>query len=94
MKTWVIAGALALGACYDERPTPLPGPPQACDTSRAQFAVGRRANPGIVARAQRRSGAASVRVIGPDQAVTMDFRGDRLNLETNAGGRIVRVRCG
>ena len=93
-KFYVIAGALALTACYEDRPTPLPGPPQACEPSRAQFAVGRNAGPRVVNQAQRRSGAATVRVIGPNDAVTMDFRPDRLNLETNARGRIVRVRCG
>lgn len=35
-----------------------------------------------------------LRVIGPDDMVTMDFRPDRLNIETDAAGRITRVRCG
>ena len=35
-----------------------------------------------------------VRVIGPNQAVTMDFNPERINLETDAVGIITRVFCG
>jgi hypothetical protein len=35
-----------------------------------------------------------VRHIRPDSQVTMDFRPERLNLEINADGVIVRLRCG
>jgi len=34
------------------------------------------------------------RVIGPDQAVTMDFRPNRLNITYGKLGRIERVYCG
>ncbi|MBL4915737.1 I78 family peptidase inhibitor [Szabonella alba] len=34
------------------------------------------------------------RVIGPGMAVTMDFREDRLNIETGENRRILRVFCG
>lgn len=33
------------------------------------------------------------RVIGPNQPVTMDFRPDRLNIETGKDNRISRVGC-
>ena len=35
-----------------------------------------------------------VRVIKPGQAVTMDYRGDRLNVEVDAHNAIVRITCG
>ncbi len=35
-----------------------------------------------------------VRVIAPGSAVTLDYSAARLNLETDAGGRIVRFHCG
>ena len=35
-----------------------------------------------------------VRVIAPGMAVTMDYNAARLNLETDARGRIVRFHCG
>ena len=36
---------------------------------------------------------AGSRVIGPNDAVTMDFRADRLNVEIGADGRIAKVGC-
>lgn len=36
---------------------------------------------------------AGARVIGPDDAVTADFRADRVNIEIGASGRIERVGC-
>lgn len=35
----------------------------------------------------------TIRVIRPGQPVTMDFRHDRLNLEVNAAGNLVRAYC-
>lgn len=35
-----------------------------------------------------------LRLIRPGTAVTMDFRPDRLNIETDADERITRVYCG
>lgn len=34
------------------------------------------------------------RVIEPGMAVTMDYNPTRLNIELDAGGRIIRVTCG
>jgi hypothetical protein len=34
-----------------------------------------------------------VRVIAPGQAVTQDYRENRLNLETDASGNLVRANC-
>jgi hypothetical protein len=35
-----------------------------------------------------------IRTINPGDAVTMDFRSDRLNVEIGEDGRIKRLRCG
>ena len=35
-----------------------------------------------------------IRAINPGDAVTMDFRPDRLNIEIGEDGRIKRLRCG
>ncbi|MHA6344945.1 I78 family peptidase inhibitor [Roseivivax sp. CAU 1761] len=37
---------------------------------------------------------APIRILGPDSMATMDFRPDRLNIETDRGGYILRLRCG
>jgi len=68
-------------------------PPAACNQSRAEAYIGKVAA-AIADQARAAAGAGSVRVIGPDQAVTQDYRNDRLNIETDAAGSVVRVRCG
>lgn len=35
----------------------------------------------------------SVRVVGPNDQMTMDFREDRLTIETDAAGNLVSARC-
>ncbi|GMV61885.1 MAG: hypothetical protein AMXMBFR74_10540 [Parvibaculum sp.] len=39
-------------------------------------------------------GVATIRVIRPDQAVTQDFRPDRLNVELDAEDKVTRIYCG
>jgi len=34
------------------------------------------------------------RIYGPNDAVTMDYRLDRMNIVTDADGLVIRVRCG
>jgi Peptidase inhibitor I78 family len=65
-----------------------------CDAAKAQFAVGQTYSDTLAAEAKAAAGAKVVRQLLPGQAVTMEFRGDRLNLETGEGGRVVSVRCG
>lgn len=74
-------------------PTPMPGPVR-CNAGAAQGFVGREARPGVVQRIKRRAGARDVRVIRPGQAVTMDFRVDRLNIEVDHRNTIRSARCG
>jgi hypothetical protein len=40
------------------------------------------------------AGTSSIRYIAPGDVVTMDFRPDRLDVETGVDGRIKRFRCG
>ena len=56
--------------------------------------VGRQASDEIVAQAVEASGSKSVRVLPPGAVATMDYRTDRLNIETDGNGIIVRLRCG
>lgn len=74
-------------------PAPMPSPVR-CNADRVQALVGREAGPRVVQRAKQRSGARNVRVIRPGQAVTMDFRSDRLNLEVDRDNTIRSARCG
>ena len=65
-----------------------------CDADAAQQFMGRNADDATVRAAVSASGAKSVRVIEPDMMVTMDFRGDRLNIRVDETGKIVAITCG
>ena len=99
------ASALLLSACAARPPRPggvaqinpvvgPTGPRARCDASGLGDLVGRTATTPVIQQAGRQSGAATTRVIRPGQAVTMDFREDRLNIEVDAALRITRVHCG
>lgn len=79
----------ALAACEPVPPAVTPDPPQdACAADGYQGLIG-----------QPRSALAQMtfpigtRLIGPDDAVTADFRPDRLNIEYGRTGRIEKVSC-
>lgn len=88
-------GAVALVAGCVETAAPPPiaiEPPlgeDTCGLAPAQTLIA--LDSSTVAILQR---TAPVRIIGPDQPVTMDYNPERLNVFTNAAGRIERVTCG
>lgn len=65
-----------------------------CDAGPVQRWVGREMSATIEAEALSASGADVVRWIRPGEAITMDYQTDRINLEVDRRGRIVRVHCG
>jgi hypothetical protein len=65
-----------------------------CEAEAAQSFLGRNANEAVVKEAVRASGAKTVRVIPHDGMVTMDYRGDRLNIQLDPQGKIVAITCG
>lgn len=91
----VLAGCAAPGApSTGASPMPPPPPGTACNAQGAQFAVGKAPGASVVEEARQRSGSYMARVLRPNQAVTMEFNAQRLNLELDAAGVIRRVRCG
>ncbi|CAA9328062.1 MAG: hypothetical protein AVDCRST_MAG71-1626 [uncultured Lysobacter sp.] len=66
----------------------------ACDAQAVQWAIGCALSDEVLERARVHSRSAALRVIRPDDLVTMDHREDRLNLYLDAHDVIVRVRCG
>lgn len=66
----------------------------ACNAAAAQSLIGQTATQPVGAEAVRVTGARTLRWIRPGDAVTMDFRTDRLNLHIDAQNRITRVDCG
>lgn len=93
MRTLIASAALALlSGCVppadDSRPAMPDEGSDACKASTYQGLVGQ---PRAVAdRMQLPDGT---RIIGPSDAVTMDYRIDRLNIEIGKGGRIARIAC-
>ena len=65
-----------------------------CDAEAAQQFVGKKADEATVKAAVAASGAKAARVIKPDMMVTMDFRGDRLNIRLDDAGDIIAITCG
>jgi hypothetical protein len=94
------AGALfaaILAACAQPGPAPAPAPmppASACSAEPARFAVGQQATAALLEEARRRAGASRARILRPGQVVTMEFDGSRLNLQVDAGDRVLAVRCG
>ncbi|TCP37474.1 I78 family peptidase inhibitor [Sphingomonas sp. BK235] len=92
---------IALAGCAPKAAAPVAAPPVAggevpgtrCDAGAAAALVGRAAN-ASAAEAQRLSGARTVRRYATGDALTMDYRADRLNVETDARGTIVKLSCG
>ncbi len=91
MKHALVALAVApllLSACVVVDPGPVDQADQ-CGASDLQYLVGK---PAVLLDGMRFS--QEVRVIQPGMAVTMDFRGDRLNFWLNDRDVIERVICG
>lgn len=85
----------AAGNASPASPTsPVADVAKRCDAGKAQSAVGQNASQDVVDKAVSDSGSSTARVIKPGQAVTMDFREDRLNIEVDAGNKVTAVRCG
>lgn len=91
----VLAGCAAPGApSTGASPMPPAPPGTSCNADGARFAIGKAPGASVVEEARQRSGSYMARVLRPNQAVTMEFHAQRLNLELDAAGVIRRVRCG
>lgn len=83
-----------------EAATPAPetapeAPPiGSCDASQLQSLVGQKLTDALSSQARDDAHAKSVRILEPDQMVTMEFNGDRLNLEVDAQRVVTAARCG
>lgn len=95
-----LSATIALAACSSTTTPPdtsLP-PPLDCGAGALMNKVGQPVT-GTTAQDVRVGGqpiatAGAVRVIAPGQPVTQDYRPDRLNLEVNDIGNLVRPFCG
>ncbi|BAQ73759.1 hypothetical protein DNK59_10385 [Pseudomonas sp. TKO26] len=65
-----------------------------CEASAAEFAIGKKASPELLEQARSRSGAQYARFLKPNDMITLEYRSDRLNLNTDASLVVNRVNCG
>lgn len=94
-----IAATLLLAGCSTSESTPSATPAAdavhtRCDASAAQFAVGKVVSAALLEQARSKSGAQNARVLGPNDMITMEYRSDRLNLNTDNTATVTRVNCG
>jgi hypothetical protein len=85
---------LLLASCATtgpEAPPPLTG---TCNADAVRALVGRAASAELGAEAVRLSGARRLRWIRPGEMVTMEYSGERLNVNLDAAGNVERFNCG
>lgn len=91
---FAIAGVAIVASCQmsDTGSTPKASEPSglsSCGASDLGYMIGLRA-----AEIDFSGQSAPVRIIGPDTAVTMDHRPERLNVMTDKNGIITKLTCG
>lgn len=98
LNSAAVAAALSLTACSSAPPATAEAPAKpgsgTCNAEPVQWAIGQEGNQANMGRIWRESGAGLIRPIGPNQAVTMDYREDRVNVSLDAANRITKVTCG
>ncbi|WP_085638055.1 MULTISPECIES: I78 family peptidase inhibitor [unclassified Pseudomonas] len=65
-----------------------------CEASAAQFAIGKKASPQLLDQARTRAGAQNARFLKPNDMITLEYRSDRLNLNTDTDLIVTRASCG
>ena len=89
-----LLAALALAGCATAAPPPPSPSSGQCRADDLGDLTGRPASQQLGAEAVRRSGARTLRWIRPGDAVTMDYRSDRLNVTLDGAGRVEGFTCG
>jgi len=69
-------------------------PDSRCEASSAEFAVGKAASADLLEQARKASGAQLARILKPTDAITLEYRSERLNLHADDKGVVSRVNCG
>ena len=84
------ATALLMSACA----TPASPPANACNADAIQPYVGQIATPSVVEAARKAAGAQLVRALKPNDAATLDYRVERINILVDDANKILRASCG
>ncbi|MFA0998032.1 MULTISPECIES: I78 family peptidase inhibitor [Pseudomonas syringae group] len=68
--------------------------PGRCDAVLGQFALGKPASIDLLSQVRTRTGSQDARILGPDDMVTLEYRSERVNVNTDASGKVTRINCG
>lgn len=86
---------LDISAAFEKAEAPVPlAQADRCNAAAAGEAIGRKDTPALRGEITRRVGHSRIRWLPPGTVVTQDLRSDRLNVDIDEGGVVVRVRCG
>ncbi|WP_449116825.1 I78 family peptidase inhibitor [Pseudomonas viridiflava] len=77
-----------------EAPAASNAVPGRCDAEPAQFAIGKQASIDLLTQVRSRSGSMDARILGPNDMVTLEYRSERVNVNTDASGKVIRINCG
>ena len=91
---FALAALLTIGCATADQEGPSRDGGGECNAASLTDLRGRPASQELGAEALRRSGARSLRWIRPGDAVTMDYRSDRLNISLDGAGRVEGFNCG
>lgn len=90
---FLLSGCAAQDGAQPETPPPSPPAQGSCGAEKVASYLGVMMNDEVMAKIRSASGAQALRVVGPSDAMTMDFREDRLTITTDEAGRIKTLRC-
>jgi len=88
----ILAGCSTAGPAKDSMVTETGH--SRCEAKAAEFAIGKKASPELLEQARTRAGAQYARILKPNDMITLEYRSERLNLNTDANLVITRVNCG
>lgn len=99
LVTLCVAVSMLAGCASSAPMQPASAGPQVsgdgtCHADRVAWAVGKSADEPTMKAVWKQSGSGLIRPIAPGQAVTRDFRPDRINVYLDAGNVITKVGCG
>ena len=94
MKTPLIAGLLLAAGCTPMAPVEPPRGPCVVDEAMRMRFAGVKFNMDMRDTIQRAANARTARILRPDDAATMDYREDRLNIMLDDTGQVTGLRCG
>ncbi len=86
--------AAAEAATPDPDAAATPPPVGSCDASQVQGLVGQAYTDELAEQARQDAGAGQVRQLKPDQVITLEYLGERLNIEVDEKNLVSGVRCG